>query len=88
MIDLGNWGWWRFRGTWRFLIDWNRIEYRRFKEKLQQEIVWKLPLWVIQWAVVRAAVLAMGNFKGPDEIGYKEMYNATRKSRLRDYSEQ
>ncbi len=77
MIDLGEWGWWRFRGTWGFLRLWNLIEYRRFKDTLQSKIVWKLPLWVINWSVVRAAVLAMGDYKGPHQIGYREMFEAT-----------
>ena len=83
MIDLGNWGWWTFRGNWSYIRMWNRCEWRRFKDKLQMEIVWKLPDWLINWAVVRAAVLAMGANKGPDQIGYKEMYNATAPERKR-----
>lgn len=81
MLDLGEWGWWRFRGTWRFLRAWNIVEFHRLMETLQVAMVRRLPLWVINHAVVRAAVMAMGRDKSPDELTYSLMWNATKPNR-------
>ena len=88
MIDLGEWGWWRFRGTWGFLRLWNIIEYRRFKDTLQRKIVWKLPLWVINWAVVREAVLVWNDGTCAGNITYRDMFNATDPTRRRVQEEE
>lgn len=77
MIDLGSWGWFRFRGTWGFLRLWNRIELIRLRDKIQMEIVWHMPLWVINWAIVRAAVLVFKDDMTVEQITYKNMFEVT-----------
>lgn len=38
-------------------------------ERIQTAIVWRLPRWVIRWAVVRGAVLTTGDYPADVSAG-------------------
>lgn len=77
MIELGKWYDFKFRGTWSALKYWHTVEIERLREKLQMEIAWKLPVWLVHWCVVRAMLLVEMQHRGqmPDSVtGYQMMH--------------
>lgn len=59
----------------RFQVRW-RIG--RTNERLQRMIAWRVPRWLVRWAVVRtyASAWADAGNKTPDELTYSEVYAA------------
>ena len=58
-----------------------RYELNKRVEKFQMWVAWRLPDWLMKWAVVRAfAAVTTGENSGkhPDEITYRDVYDAVR----------
>lgn len=63
----------------RFQIWWHTAcRISRWNEKAQMAIAWRLPRWLMKWAVVRAYAGAWekAGDKTPDELTYGEVYEA------------
>ena len=76
MIDLGTWLTIRYRGNWSTIKAWNVYEWGKFIEKLQMAIAWKIPIWLVHWSIVRAAIMVEPqNF--PGYVTSQQMLKAT-----------
>jgi hypothetical protein len=77
VIELGRWYDFRFRGTRTFLREWHRHELHCLVERLALAISWHVPRWLVNWCVVRAAVLAAGDHRCPTDLTYSDLFKAT-----------
>jgi hypothetical protein len=68
----------------RFWWYWHVVlSAQHWTEKAQMCVAWRLPRWLLYWAVIRAYSNAWekaGN-KTPDELTYNEVANAAKQAR-------
>lgn len=58
-------------------MNWRLRWYKqRIAERVGIFFAWKLPKFILKWALVRAAVKAAGDDKNPGEVTYQQMYKA------------